>query len=241
MKQLFSVFLAVTAFVVLASGSVQAVTINDTGDDFTINWFLAQGGSDNDGSIAPFAVSASATFDVTSINETRVTLGVTVTNTTNTSNQSSIHSFGIGVNPNLTNVSLSQTGNVVFTNAKILSGQQNYPGGFKQIDVCVFSPNNCNGGAFSGGLLSSSTEAFTLTIFGNFSGGSVSLNPFLIKFQTSGPSVEFAGTEGATAKGAIAKGAIAAVPEPGTLMLLGSGLTVLGLRQWRQRPKGTKA
>ena len=231
MKQLSSVFLAVTAFVVLASGSVQAVTINDTGDDFTINWFLAQGGADNDGSIAPFAVSATAAFDVTSFDVTRVTLDVTVTNTTNTSNQSSIHSLGIGVNPNPTNVSLSQTGNVVFTNATVQAGQQNYPGGFKQIDVCVFSPNNCSGSAFNGGLLSGNMNAFTLTIFGNFSGGSVTLAPFPIKFQTSGPSLEFAGTEGATAT----------VPEPGTLMLLGSGLTGLGLMQWRQRPKGTKA
>jgi hypothetical protein len=230
-KQLSSVFLAVLALVPPASGAVQAVTINDIADDFTVNWFLAQGGSDNDGSTAPFDVSTTAAFDVTVFNATRLTLGVTITNTTNTSNQSSIHSFGIGVNPNATSVSLSNPGNVVFTNAEVQSGQQNYPGGFKQIDVCVYSPNNCSGGAFNGGLLSGNMDAFTLTIFGNFSGGSVTLAPFPIKFQTSGPSLEFAGTTGATA----------AVPEPGTLILLGSGLTGLGLKRWRQRSKGTKA
>ena len=206
----------------------KAVTISGTNDDFTINWFLAQGGLDNDGSTAPFDLSATAVFDVKSLTSTALLLNVTVTNNTNTNNQSSITTLGIGVNPDATMASLIGSGDV-FDTVVIQGGQQNFPGGFKKIDICIFA-DGCNGGSINDGLFSGQTDTFTLLINGPFgSTPAVTLSPFPIKFQTSGGSLEFAGTEAST------------VPEPSTLMLLGSGLIGLVLATRLGRPTRLKA
>ena len=204
-----------------------ALTIDDINDDFTINWFLAKNGSDNDGGgTAPFDLKAKATFDVTAISNTSVTLLITLTNLTTPppGQNSGITSFGIGVNPNATGVTFTDTPDAGFTKAVLQNGQQNYPGGFKQIDVCVFTNNQCSGGGQPTALAAGASDTFTLVIAGAFTGHTVTLAPFPIKFQTSQGSFEFAGIED-----------INPAPEPGTVLLLSSGLIALGLTRWRKR------
>ena len=129
----------------------------------------------------------------------------------------------MGVSPNPTGVTFTDTADAGFTNAKVQSGQQNYPGGFKNIDICVFT-QGCSGGSQGSALAAGAADTFTLVIAGAFTGHTVTLAPFPIKFQTSGGSFEFAGgQEGST------------VPEPGTVLLLSSGLIGLGLNRWRKR------
>jgi hypothetical protein len=60
-KKLFAPFLGFVLSRVLCTGPAGALTIDDINDDFTINWFLAQGGLDNDGPVnetAPFDLKA---------------------------------------------------------------------------------------------------------------------------------------------------------------------------------------
>jgi hypothetical protein len=225
-KKFFAPFLGFLLSGVLGTGPAGALTIDNINDDFTINWVLAQGGSDNDGSgPAPFDLKAQAAFDITAISDTSVTLLITLTNQTTPppGQNSGITSFGIGVNPNATSVTFTDTPDAGFTNAVLQNGQQNYPGGFKQIDVCVFT-QGCSGGSQGSALAAGASDTFTLVIAGAFTGHTVTLAPFPIKFQTSQGSFEFAGTED-----------INPTPEPGTVLLLSSGLIGLGLTRWRKR------
>ena len=110
---LLAVAVISAALMAFAPTFAKAVTISGTNDDFTINWFLAQGGFDHDGSTAPFALRATAVFDVQSLTSTALLLNVTVTNNTNPQNQSSITTLGIGVTPDATMASLIGSGDVL--------------------------------------------------------------------------------------------------------------------------------
>lgn len=157
------------------------------------------------------ALDAKAVMTVLGFTKNELSLQVDFFNNTDRSYQASIVSFGFGVNPNATGVSFGQVGST-FDSAEIQTGQQNFPGGFKQIDVCVFGANNCSGGNINEGLQSGQSDSFILNITGDFYNpnsdrSEVTLSDLAIKFQTQDGSYELAG-----------------VPEP--ITMAGSGLAL---------------
>lgn len=178
-------------------------------------WFLKAGTGNDQGDINKADISAQAIIKVLDLNKDSLKLSFNLSNLTKKPYQSSIVSFGFGVSPDAGFVGFSKAGNI-FDEARILPNQQNYPGGFKQIDVCVFSSNGCTGGNIKNGLQSEETDYFELLIkpkqgtsFFNSSinASEVTLSDLPIKFQTQDGSYELAG-----------------VPEP--ITMVGSGLAL---------------
>lgn len=224
---------AAVGVVAVATSSANAFLVNDTGDDFTINW---------DFTIPNTAqhLTASALFDVTAISGTSVTFDITLTNTTAPSSfQASIVSLGFYIDPNATSATLVNNGDAITWEVDLT--QPNFPGGFQNIDVCLFAANNCQGGNINDGLLnnpSPNSDDFLLTLNGSFPDGLdfLDTNNFPIKFQTQAGSFEFTGTSSSSTSSTSSGGAAGTAPEPGTLSLLG-GAILGGLFQYRRRRK----
>jgi hypothetical protein len=238
MKRLtrFAPVVAAVGLMALAN-LAHATLITGTNSDFTVNWFLASGAADNDGNVNsnPFNLSANADFDVTTYsynfwtNQTDVVFNIKFTNTTvvPAGQNAGVTSFGLGVSPNLYDVDFSDSSDGGFINAIQQTGNQNFPGGFKNIDVCIFT-QGCSGGS-QGSAIAANGDSDTFWLILTFGGdvSSIVLDPFPIKIQTSSGSYEFAGcTQNCTTT---------KVPEPGTLSLLGAGMVGLGLLRRRRR------
>lgn len=166
------------------------------------------------------ALAATAIFKVVTFSPNQLVLDITLFNKTLSTYQAAIVSMGFGITPNVSSISLSQPGgsqsqNNVFTKS-VLDPSNNFPGGFKNIDICIFAANNCSGGNINKGLQAGQFDNFLLTINGNFgTSPSVTLSDFALKFQTQDGSYE-----------------LAAVPEP--ITVVGSGMA-LGFGALMQR------
>ena len=155
------------------------VTINsgDAGKTFTMNY----AGS---GTSAPYV--ASSLYTINSLSPTELVLTLFLSNLTSISNPSSITGFGFSVTPDATSVTLLNDP-LIFDQVMLQTGQQNFPGGFKNIDICGASQKNCAGGNVKTGLQSGASDTIMLGIFGSFGEfplTQVTLDSFPIKFQT---------------------------------------------------------
>jgi len=173
----------------------------DVGSSFDIDWNVSLPGND---------LSATASYQIVALSGTSLTLGITITNTTvlnSTLTNADILAVGFGVTPDASGNLLSTAS--VFDQLSVGSGpNQTFPGGFKGIDVCVYG-QNCSGGAVAQGLHAGDSDTFTLDVMGDFSGGSVDLLYFPMKFQTNLGSFEPGGS---------------LIPEPSGALLFGVGL-----------------
>lgn len=186
------------------------ITSADVGNSYSVNWLdptSSTGISTN--------LSATGTFTVKSLTASELLLNVTVDNTTASTFQAAILSLGMTSSPSLS--SKYQGSSTVFTG---LSDPGNFPGGFKNINICIWAGNNCNGGSINNGLQSGSSTSFELaltTSSGNLLSTGVDLSQFPVKFQTQNGSFEFGGSIPS----------IPSTPEPSTWILDGTGLLLI--------------
>lgn len=204
------------AFTVSPDAKSIAITGADVGKSFAVDW------SKEIGNCRQLAdLTATSTWNVLGLNANKLTLSISMTNTTATAwwglFKAAITSFGVGSSPNATGAyGANGEGDVFDAAGHGFGAQQSFPGGFKQIDACFSSGNGCHGGSFWSGLQTGVTDTLMVVLAGNFSGGLVTLGLFPLKFKTTFGSYSVAGV-------------VSAVPLPATLPLLAAAIGGLGL------------
>ncbi|MHB1757208.1 MAG: cistern family PEP-CTERM protein [Leptospirillum sp.] len=236
LKSLLAVTLVTTAYLPDAyagfsfgtnSSGVQNVTMNasDVGQSFTANWLCSANTTCGTSGTTPKTLSATGTFTLDSYTSSGITLSATIKNTTSSSVQAALMSIGISA-PGL--LPSWGTAGSVFSNIGPAGGKNgNFPGGFKNVNACIYSANGCNGGKIADGLgdgytgdamnpLSTDSFKFILTSNSGTIGSSLTLSDFAVKFQTEYGSYEFGDGLGPSP-----------TPEPGSFWLLGSALLAM--------------
>lgn len=203
------------------------VTDADINSSFVVNWLLKAGDYGAPEGALAVDLEASAKYTVTGFTTNTLSLDIEISNDTDLSaypgTNSAILSFGFGIDPNVDSYSLASGS--VFDMAEIAADpSQTYPGGFKQIDVCIFS-EGCNGGDVNSGLQASSSD--TLSIDLHWANGidtpDATLLYFPLKFQGTWGSYELAGcVDGCTPPPPPPPEGN--TPAPATLALMGIGL-----------------
>ena len=203
---LASTFTPANAYGVSPTNAITLDAKSDIGRQLDpMKWLVPSGTTSDEGQKLPGDLSASASVTVNNLTDSLLDLTIEMTNTTASSLQAAIVSFGLAIDPDATSVSIIKNGNV-FDNAYLQTGKQNFPGGFKGIDICV-AANGCSGGDIKDGLQSGGNkDTIQLRIDGNFSQG-VTIASYPLKFQSAYGSYEVAG-----------------VPEP--ITIVGSGLAL---------------
>lgn len=214
------------------AGSASAFVIDSStqvNDMFTVPFELQVGETDDAGNTLTQGsdpLSATIKYTATSIDLSAngsVTFSIDISNTTSLGFNDTILSFGFFSDPDVS-VSNFTAG----TTFDALVEDTNFPG-FQTIDVCILSSNNCSGGSINDGLAPGASDTVEVVLSGDLSGGSLIIDPSVVKFQGDRGSFEFDGDNGDDPT---------PTPEPATLALIGTGLAGLG---WLSRRRRTQA
>lgn len=162
------------------------ITTADIGKTFKTYWILE--------GVTPSPLRAKGYFKVTDFTSSLLSLETSFSNQTNASFTAAVTSIGLGVSPNATGVSFSSAGKI-FDATYVETGNQRFPGGYKNNDVCISSVStsnsgNCQGGNLRSGLQSGGNEDnFGIDISGNYGQDPIAvLQTLPIRFQTADTS-----------------------------------------------------
>jgi hypothetical protein len=204
-------------------GAAATIPIDSTADDFSIVWSFAGCGG---------TCTATANFDVTTFNATTLVLDVDVINTTVAAGEF-LEGIGWNMDPAATGASLTTPGSFLDE----VSLNQVFPS-FNTLNICVQDnppPGSCGSGQ-PNGIPSPGADNFVLSLTGDFSGGLVTLDTFAVKYSGALGSFEGEGEQPPTTGRSDEPGTPPpTVPEPASMLLLGSGLAAAALKMRRGR------
>ena len=192
-------------------------------------WSLSAGTKNKDGDTLTENIVGQAVITVLNLTAEFLELSFEVANLTNPTSQgykAAIVGLWFGVTPDATKAELN--GGTTFKSSRV-DPNGNAPGGFKDIDICIYAANNCQGGNINRGLQIGQVDNFKIKIFGDF-GVYDSDNTYL----HSAVTISDFGTKWQTTDGSYA---VAGVPEPMTI--LGSG-AALGFGAFMKRRSSKK-
>lgn len=223
-----------------------------TDTSFAIFWHLDAGIMNTDGATTDVALDASSTWTMlnagTALADGYVDFSISIDHNTmldfgiDPTMNAAILSFAFGVDPNAiasfnfeapdasdpTNDG-EATDMDVFGSIENQTGQQNFPGGFKEMDVCIFSAG-CNGGNINTGLQAGDHDYNIMLrldfLSAGFTNGSYfEMLFFPMKFQSSFGSYELPGDTADPIS----------TPTPQTVFLMLGGLSLIGFAFRRSR------
>ena len=200
-------------------------------------------------------VTISGTGSMTaSIVSGNLQLAVSLTNNTNLLNpgdNTALMSFGFGISPNATSVSLATPvdngvsgtgGDLNGAGMVTQQGNTNIPS-LQNMEVCAFAVfnGNCSGGSVNEGIQAGQSDQFGLTLGGTW-GSTVDIAPIGFKFQGTYGSYEFySSTSSSTSSSSTSSTGNSqgsgVTPEPNStsLALLALGLGIIGTGLKRRR------